>query len=426
MNRKPGAIAVLGARLSLLGALGLLTGSCGLFASSEAQTGPLGQERGDSGPASVETAIATESSLDEDLRFNGTTEPLERVFLRAQADGQLLRLAVGVGDTVSQGQTVGEVDSLILSSSVLEAESELSVRQAEVAQAESQVSNARTQVEQARVALQEAESNARRLRSLAEAGAISEQEAEAAENRVRTEQQAVRSAEEQVRSQQQAVSASQGRISSQQAIIAQNRERLSFSRLRAPINGVVMSTQASTGDLVQVGGDVLEIGDFSAVKVAVQVSELSLSQVFVGQPVQVSLDAFPDQTFSGRVARIAPVADAEGRQIPVEVQISNPEGRIGSGLRASVVFSQSAQQSVVVPEEALELDADGAEDVIFVLEENGDDEAVVRSRTVTIGTRDNGQVEIRDGLEPGEAFVRRSSSSLNDGDTVNLSFISES
>lgn len=424
MNKTPGVIAVLGARLSLLGAVGVLAGSCGLLPSSEAQTGPPGRERGGDGPASVETAIATEASLDEDLRFNGTTEPLERVVLRAQAEGQLLRLGVGVGDTVSQGQTVGEVDSLILSSSVLEAESELAVRQAEVAQAESQVSNARTQVEQARVALQEAESNARRLRRLAEAGAISEQEAEAAENRVQTEQQAVRSAEEQVRSQQQAVSASQGRIRSQQAIIAQNRERLSFSRLRAPISGVVMSTQASPGDLVQVGGDLLEIGDFSAVKVTVQVSELSLNQVFVGQPVDVSLDAFPEQTFSGRVARIAPVADAEGRQIPVEVQISNPEGRISSGLRASVVFNRSAQQSVVVPEEALELDADGAADVVFILEGEGE-AATVRSRSVTVGTRDNGQVEIRAGLEPGEAFIRRSSSPLSDGDSVNLSFLSE-
>lgn len=93
----------------------------------------------------------------------------------------------------------------------------------------------------------------------------------------------------------------------------------------------------------------MRIGDFSRVKIEVQVSELELAKIRVGQSVKVRLDAFPDRTYIGQVTRISPAADRTARLIPVEVVIPNGDGRIGSGLLARANFETQAQARVLVP-----------------------------------------------------------------------------
>ncbi|NJL85969.1 MAG: efflux RND transporter periplasmic adaptor subunit [Leptolyngbyaceae cyanobacterium SM1_1_3] len=262
---------------------------------------------------------------------------------------------------------------------------------------------------------------------LAEAGAISAQEAELAQTARSIADQALQSAQEQVAAQQQAVASAQRRVNSQRAIVEQTRQRLAYTTLASPIDGVVLTRPAEPGDLIQPGNEVFSLGDFSAVKVIVQVSELVLSQISSGQAVQVRLDAFPQETLTGRISRISPVADATARLIPVEVTIPNADRKIGSGLLARVNLATSSQ-GIVVPQSALEISenpADAATATLFVTA-GAAPEAKVQSRSVQVGERANGQVEIRSGLEPGEAVVVRSSGPLSQGQVVRLSILSES
>lgn len=402
----------------LLGVLWLPTG-CTIFPAGRAQ--PTGQPEADADSPSVETILAETGSVAADLTYTGTTTPVQQVSLRAQAAGQVRQLTVDVGDRVARGQLLAQIDDSLLTIDVQEAQSELASRQSEVAQAEAEVSDAQTEVARARVELQQAQSDADRLRRLANAGAISEQEAEQAESTLAIAQQALNSAQQQVATQRAAVQAAEGQVSSQQAVLGRSQEQFSFTQVLAPLNGVVLSRQVDAGDVLQVGDEIAQVGDFSATRVDIQVSELDLAQIQLGQAVQVRLDAFPQQPFTGSITRISPAADPTARLVPVEVTLANPNGQIGSGLLARVTLTPT-DTTLVVPTAALDIH-EGDTPLVYVVTQQGE-QATVEARPVELGDQQNGQVEIRSGIEAGESIVVRSSSPLSDAQSVKLSILS--
>jgi multidrug efflux pump subunit AcrA (membrane-fusion protein) len=448
--------------------LPFVTGCAGLSKKGAgAQSTPPGPPGG--GKTAVEVAIAKTGVLQKPIPYTGTTRPVREVSLRAQVEGRLLNLNVGVGDSVKQGQILAQVDDSLLVTSVTQEQAELAALQSEVARAETEVSNARVRAEQARVQLNQARVDAGRRATLGRQGAISLQEAELAQTAAQTAEQALRSAIEQISTEEKAVAAAQRRVEAQRAAVAQAGERRSYALIASPINGVVVEQLSEPGNLVQPGGEVLKLGDFSQVKVVISVSELELSKIRVGQPVQVSLDAFSNESLSGQITRISPTADPTARQLPVEIVIPNSNGRIGSGLLARVSFEVATASRVVVPQSALqgagergsrgageqgsrgageqgsrgagEQGSRGAgeqesnpkskiqnpkstEATVFVVTGQGP-QAKVQARRVQVGARANNQVEILSGLKPGERFVARSGKPLKDGAPVSLSVLSE-
>lgn len=425
--------------------------------SADAQTRPSGAAQGQ-GATAVDVAIAATAPLQAAREYTGTTQPLQEVAIRAQAEGQLRQLNVDVGDRVQQGQTLAQIDDSILNAATTEAEAELASRRSEISQLQTQVSDARTQVEQARLQLQQAESDAARYNSLARDGAVTQQQAEQSRTQARTAAQVLRSAQEKVRNQQQAIVAANGRIVAQQAVVAQQQERRSYAVLTAPLNGAVLTRSTEVGNLVQVGNELLRIGDFSQAKVTLQVSELDLANVRLGGAATVRLDAFPKEQFSGRVTRVSPAANATSRLVPVEVTIPNPTGKVGSGLLARVTFTQQNTDRVVVPLAALQDDrskgqssnqkpsqpnqpganagATNSNDrakggakpkptkgTLFVVTGEGE-QAKVAARSVALGEQADGKVQILSGLNPGDRYVSRTGKPLKDGDSVRLSILS--
>ncbi|WAL58441.1 efflux RND transporter periplasmic adaptor subunit [Thermocoleostomius sinensis] len=402
----------------------MTTTGCNLLPSQEAQAQSDASAQGERGAAAVETAIAETGTLSDPIEYTGTTGPVRRVSLRSQVEGRLLNLNADVGDPVSQGQPLAQLDNRLLTAALNQSEAELAALRSEVVQAEAEVSDAESRVAQAQAELQQAQIEADRLQGLAAEGVISQQEAERGRTVAITAEQAVRSAQEQVRTRQQAVVAARGRVEAQRAVVAEELERRQFSSLTAPIDGVVLERVTEPGNLVQPGDEVLSLGDFSAIKVIVQVSELELATIQTGQAVQVRLDAFPNQTFEGRVSRISPAADPTARLVPVEITMPNPTGQVGSGLLARVTFQSMQAQPIIVPESALTTAEEEKASTLFVVETQ-DGAATVLARSVQIGDRANGQVEVRAGLQPGETYVVRSSAPLEDGQSVRLSILSE-
>ena len=368
----------------------------------------------------VEVAIARTDRLRQPLAYIGNTQPVKEVSLRSQTEGRLLQLNVDVGDRVEIGQVLAKLDSTILQNNLSEAEAELAARVAEVRRTLNQVRNAKVQAERAEVELQQAEADAKRNVSLAKTGVISLQQSEVAQKDAVVAAKVLQLARAQIRIEEEAVATAQERVRVQRSVIAQQKERLSFAVLNSPISGVVIDRVSEPGNLIQSGNEVLKLGNFSQVKIVVPISELVLSQVRVGQTVTVRLDAFPRQNINGRVSRIAPAADITTRQIPVEVIIPNPQGRIGSGLLARVQFGdRTTTDKIVVPKTALQ-----GEDTVFILNRDGEN-STVTAQIVETGDRYNDRIEIVSGLKPGDRFVIRSSRPLQTGESVRLSAISE-
>jgi multidrug efflux pump subunit AcrA (membrane-fusion protein) len=417
---------------------------------AEAQSRVPGSQQG-GGVTPVDVAIAKTGVLEKPIEYIGTTTPVREVSLRAQVEGRLLNLNVDEGDPVKQGQILAQVDDSILMTTLSQEQAELAALQSEVARAETQVSNARARAEQARVELNQARVDAVRRATLGAQGAISKQEAELAQTAAQTAEQTLRSALEQIRTEQKAVAAAQRRVEAQRAAVAQAGERRSYAQVASPINGVVLEKASEPGNLVQPGGEIVKLGDFSQVKVVViSFPDSKGANIRVGQSAQVKLDAFPNESFSGRVSRILPVANSI--QLTVEITIPNSNGQIGSNLFARVSFEETKAPRVVVPKTALQEGEQGSrgageqgsrgageqgsnpkskiqnpkstEATVFVVTGQGA-QAKVQARRVQVGDRANSKVEIISGLKPGERFVARSGKPLKDGEPVRLSVVSE-
>lgn len=396
---------------------GILSG-CDKILTKDVEAQSPSQNRNQ--PLSVEVTTAKIQSLTQGVNYVGNTQPEREVSLRSQTEGRLLSLNVDVGDRVTNGQLIAQLDDTLLQTAISEADAQLAVLKSEVINSQNEVSNAQVQVKEAQVQLKQTQADAKRYQDLASQGAVSLQQAEVAQTNAEVASQRLLSAQEQVRIRQEGVIASQQRVKAQNSALAQVKERRSYSLLTAPIAGIVLEKITEPGNLVQPGGEVIKIGDFSRVKVVVPISELKLEDIRVGQSVTVTIDAFADQSFNGTISRISPASNAQTRQIPIEVSIPNSDGRIGSGLLARVKLGEN-NQGIMVPESALQGEN---QDTIFVIKNSGD-QKIVEARKIQQGDRRNNLVEISSGLSEGERFVVRSSRPLKEGEIVQLSVLSQ-
>jgi multidrug efflux pump subunit AcrA (membrane-fusion protein) len=399
-------------RFVLVGLLVTLTG-CGLQQGERAQSQDA---------TLVDVAIAHPQSLQEELEYIGSTGPAKEISLRAQADGQLLRLNVKVGDRVKPGQAIAQLDGASLASAVSQAQAELAARESEVSRAENEVENARLQIEQAQNALQQNRTDSIRLEKLYREGAISARVANAARSRAELASLALRSAQAQVKLEQETIVAAKSRVKAQQVAVKRAIAQKSFASITSPIEGVVLKQMVEPGRIVRTGDEILKLGDFEQVTVKTQVSELEVPKIRVGQTVQVALDALAQREFTGKVSRVSASSDPTVRLVPVEVTINNPDKRIGNGLLARVRFAQETTKQIVVPETALQR-AENNNSFLFVVQREGA-QAKVNNRPVSLGNQVNGQVEVVSGLSVGESFVLHSDKPLKDGEMVRLSAIS--
>ena len=440
--------------LLILAAIASLTGVTASCSSQNNKDASQAQAESQKSPVAVDVAIATLEALEGENEYTGTTAPLREVAVKSRLEGRLLDLNVDVGDRVENGQAIAQLDDAILSATVLNAEAEVAAREAEVSQANAAVGNARAQVERARLQYKQAQKDANRFTQLAKEGAVTSQAAENATTEARSAEQAVRSAEQQVTLQEQTVGASSQRVLAQKAIKLREQERQSYTTITAPISGVVLERISETGNLLFAGNDVVKLGDFSQVKVIVQISELEVNKVRLNQSVNVRFDTFSNQKFMGSVRRISPVADPVARLIPVEVVVPNPDNKLGSGQLARVQFTGRQQRQITIAETALEaagrskqppkgtantqlsktktdskFSANTKNNIkpkigtVFVITGN-QKEPKVLARKVTIGDRRDGKVAILSGLKEGDRIVIRSGGKLQDGDAVKLSAIS--
>lgn len=191
---------------------------------------------------------------------------------------------------------------------------------------------------------------------------------------------------------------------------AQYHNTLTNTELRAPISGVVTARNYDPGDMTA-QQPIITIGQITPqVKVVINVNETDLPVVKKGMDVAVNLDAYPGEEFKGRVSRIAPAVDVNTRTFPVEVMVSNPNGRILPGMFARVEISLGDQNNVVVPDRAVVKQTGSALKFVYTLS-NG----TVNYRQVELGQRLGDSYELLSGIEDGDTVIIAGQSRLADG-----------
>ncbi|HZW04612.1 MAG TPA: efflux RND transporter periplasmic adaptor subunit [Anaerolineaceae bacterium] len=146
---------------------------------------------------------------------------------------------------------------------------------------------------------------------------------------------------------------------------------LDLARLTAPFAGTVTQLDSQVGDLVSNGLLALKLDDLSRLLVDVEISEVDIRQVQIGQPVSITFDALPGQTFGGTVVDIAAFGSATGGAVnfPITVEIQNPSTEIKPGMTAAVSVTVNQLDNVLlIPSRAVRT-VDGKR-LVYVLQEN--------------------------------------------------------
>jgi len=190
------------------------------------------------------------------------------------------------------------------------------------------------------------------------------------------------------------------------------RTRLEKMAIHAPFDGTIGLRSISEGDYLTSGQDIVTLINSNPIKLEFRIPEVYLSEVAIGQKVDVHVDAFRGETFFGEVYAIAPEVDVNGRSFMVRAQIPNNDGQLVPGLFAQVeLVLERKENALLIPEAAL-MPA-GDKQYVFRIE----DGKAVRTE-VSLGMRQGDFVEVISGLQPGAQLVTAGQMKIMDGSKV--------
>lgn len=170
--------------------------------------------------------------------------------------------------------------------------------------------------------------------------------------------------------------------------------------IRAPASGLVVEKNVVRGSRVMPGMNLYRIADLSRVWVEGEVFEKDLALVSVGRKVEVTLAAYPGQSFEGRVSYLHPTLSAESRTGRIRVELANPELRLKPGMYGQITFEAPIHlEGLHIPRSAVL--TTGTRSVVFVRAADG----TLVPREITVGQSAGDHIEVLAGLEAGEIVV---------------------
>jgi RND family efflux transporter MFP subunit len=316
----------------------------------------------------------------------------------SKVTGRLVFMGVEEGSQVKEGQVIAR----------LESRDAVAARE----RAAQNVTVARHNLEQGRAELANAMLDYDRKKNLVERGTIARSAFDAAEARFRTARAAVES-----------LSAAQRAA---QAALEEATVLLDYTNIRAPFDAVVLTKNADIGDIVtplaataDAKAAVVTVADMNSLLVEVDVSESNISQVKVGQPCEIRLDAFADTRFPGRVHMILPTADRSKASITVKVAFNERDPAVLPEMSAKVAFlarppTDDERASFRAAPAAAVVERNGRPIVFWVQGDN------VREAAVQVGRRFGEMVELKEGPPVGSRIGLAPLERLKDGVRISI------
>ena len=344
-----------------------------------------GGGRGPAGPMTVEVATAKRGSVMQQLVVVGNLVGDATVAVVPRAAGRLQDISVRLGDRVSRGQRIAKIEDFELQEQVKQQEAALEVSRATIRQREAD--------------LQLAQTNAERSRSLFARQLLPKQTLDDTESRY---QSAVAQ-----------LDLARAQNNQSTARLDELRINLTNTVIVSPVDGFVARRAVDPGAFVGQNAPVVDVVDIGRVRLVANIVEKDLDQLRTGDDTTVEVDAFPGETFVGRIARVAPVLDPATRTASIEIEIPNPGFRLKPGMYARVtVTTDERKDALVVPANAV-IDLGGRRGVFLAAEND-----TVSFRAVSVGIDQDAQVEILQGLAEGDRVVTVGAAALREGDRV--------
>jgi membrane fusion protein, multidrug efflux system len=187
-----------------------------------------------------------------------------------------------------------------------------------------------------------------------------------------------------------------------EASLELKRRQLQDTRILAPFDGVMGARQVSSGQVIPRNQTLGWIIALDPVKVEVHIPERFLSKLQPGQSLEISVAAFPGRRFTGEVYFVAPFVDPATRTALIKARIPNPDHDLRPGMFASLDLTLTTREdAIVIPEMALSQVLEQNRARLYVVTPD----LTAQLKTVTVGTRLKGQIEIVEGLQSGEKVI---------------------
>lgn len=256
---------------------------------------------------SVSVEQVTVREVPQNATYTSTVQAYVKNNIAPQMTGRITKINVEIGDFVTKGQVLAEID--------------------------------KAQLLQAQLQLQNQEVELARLKSLYEAGGLSKSDLDAIELQYNVTK-------------------------------TQVDNLLENTVLRSPVNGVVTARNYDQGDMYSMSAPIYTVEQIVPVKLLVGISESDYSKVKKGDSVEITADAIPDKTFYGKVEKIYPTIDPATRTFTVEVVVSNNYKTLRPGMFARVTVNFGANNSVVIPDVAVVKQQGSGERFVYILNDD--------------------------------------------------------
>lgn len=301
----------------------------------------------------VSVATATRRSITQSVSFTGTVEAQVVNNIASQQPLRITKILVDVGDHVKAGQTLVTLDNSSL------------------VQASAQLENSKKEYE--------------RAKELYEFGGASKSEYD-------------------------------GRKLSYEVAKSAYENLKENTTLVSPVSGVVTARNFDVGDMAS-GYPVLVVEQIRPVKIMINVSESLFSKIKRGMKVYVTLDAYGDEKFEGRIARIYPTINNATRTFQVEVSIPNYDERVRPGMFARVTLPYATVDRVIISDRAVNKLMGSGDRYVFIYNPA---DSTVRYSKVELGQRMDYEYEVLSGVEDGEQVVVLGQLGITSGEKVEL------
>jgi RND family efflux transporter MFP subunit len=327
--------------------------------------------------APVKVYEAKRQRISEKLLYTGLIEAWNKINITPDVGGKIAKIYVEEGERVQKDQLLAELDTRAIRLQLEQAKAGLAVAEANQ---------------------KDAQRNMERMERLKSENAVSEQQYEQLKL---------------------AYDAADAQLQQARAALNLANHNLDVSIMRAPFGGVIASKNAEVGDVINplMGGfspssGVLTLMDFSRVKIEIEVSSRDIARIKKGMTALLSVDAYPDSVFRGRVSVVNLTADPMTKKFGVQITANNSDLMLRPNTFGEVILEISTHEdALVIPQIAVIENK-----YVFVAQENN---TVVR-KEISLGLQNTDMVEVILGIEDGDLVVVEGNYGLEKGSRIEV------
>lgn len=374
-------------------------------------------------PATVQvsTTAAISRQLPRYFEGTGSLAANEQTDVAAETSGKVAAVGVDIGSSVKRGQMLVRLEDADFKDRVEQAQAQLDQAKATLAQnlakiglrpGQKFVPENVPEVRAAKAALDLADKNLHRYEKLVETGdvsrAIYDQQKSQREQAAEQYQALIHQAQQNYA----AIANSQAAVDAAQTNLSLAKRNLTYTTVTAPMPGYVSDRPADVGEYISPQQKVATIVNLNPLRVRIDVPEQSIPQIRVGESVSVTVAAYPDRSFAGRVARVSPSVNSASRTLTVEADVENSNAELKPGQFATVrILLPQSEAAVLVPQRALRTLSGSI--YVYVIK-NG----FAQQRLVQTGQTEGDLIEIKSGVAADEIVATSNVDQLNDGAAV--------